>query len=70
MDTIGLIISFLGTVLMIPESIRLIRKNPEGGIRWKSDIPGANKCIPILFVVGIIFLALGFSLQLTAICIQ
>jgi len=33
MDTAGLVISFIGTALMIPESIRLTRKNPEGAIR-------------------------------------
>jgi hypothetical protein len=41
MEIAGLVVSFIGSVFMIPESIRLMRKNPEGGIRWKSDLWGA-----------------------------
>ncbi len=65
MDIAGLVISFVGVLLMIPESLRLTSKNPYDGIRWKSNIPG-SKCAPKLYVLGIIFLAIGFIFQLIA----
>jgi len=65
MDIAGLVISFVGVLLMIPESLRLTSKNPDDGIRWKSNIPG-SKFAPKLFIFGIILIAIGFMFQLIA----
>ena len=60
MDTIGLALSFIGTLLMLPESFRLTRKNPEGALVWSVGMSYA----PYLFLAGVILLAVGFILQL------
>lgn len=65
MDTIGLVISFVGAILMLPESLRLTQKNKEGILSWESGFPCA-RFTPYLFVVGIVFLAIGFIIQLIA----
>ena len=65
MDTIGLIIAFVGALLMLPESCRLTRKNKEGVLSWESGFPCA-RFTPYLFVIGVIFLAIGFIIQLVS----
>lgn len=67
MEIAGLIISFVGTILMIPESLRLSKKNKENVLSWDSNFPCAN-VTPHLFVAGIIILAIGFIFQFIGIC--
>ncbi len=65
MSVVGLLLSLSGTILMLPESFRLTRKNPEGAIRWESDLP-CSKLIPYLFLIGVALLAIGFIIQIVA----
>jgi len=62
MVTIGLAFSFVGTLLMLPESFRLTRKNPQNGFAALEGMSYA----PCLFIIGVIFLATGFIIQLIA----
>jgi hypothetical protein len=58
----GLWLAFVGTLLMIPESIRLTRKNPEGAISFASEMRGA-RYTSYLQTIGLVFLCIGLFLQ-------
>jgi hypothetical protein len=62
MKIAGLILSFIGTILMLPEGFRLSRKNQEGFICFETELPFAHLC-PKLFSLGVCFLSMGFLLQ-------
>ena len=65
MDTIGLVIAFVGAVLMLPESFRLSSKNKEVEFSFRSGFPCA-RLTPYLFGAGVFLLVIGFLIQIVS----
>jgi hypothetical protein len=64
LTSLGLLVSFIGSILMLPESFRLSAKNKEGSI---SFISGYNsRMTGLAFVWGVALLVIGFGVQFAA----
>jgi hypothetical protein len=58
---LGSWLCFVGTLLMIPESVRLTTKNKEGSISFSTRMPAA-RLAPYLQTIGLILLCAGLLL--------
>jgi hypothetical protein len=59
--SLGILISFFGSILMLPESFRLSKKNKEGSLTFQTG--DSENITNTLFRLGIMLLASGFVLQ-------
>jgi len=64
LSSIGLLFSFCGAIMMLPESFRLSKKNPEGALSFSSGYN--DRWTGFLFSAGIVFMIIGNGLQFTA----